>query len=162
MPSSVGERISKSKTVYPWGSKPPRQHLEDSLALVRRALEATKDPGLVKIQEVVAMAAHDARPLLSALEHLSRSGLQRRGNNGEPITAEQIEHSVKAVRLSIANIAQSTGWTLKDNLQEFSEAIGSTNELAQCVIERGIEANSADDEDDPWTGIPDPRRRDAA
>ena len=157
MAGSAKVQVSRSKTQYPWGTKPPRQHLEDSVALVSRALEATKNPGLARIQDGVALAAHDARPLLSALDHLSRSGLQRRGNNGGAIAPEAIEETIKAVRLSVLNIAQSTGWTLKDNLQEFSTAIESTKELTQRVIELGIEANAADDENDPWNGIPDPR-----
>ena len=162
MPNSVGERISKSKTVYPWGGKPPRQHLEASIAQIEKGLEATRNPGLMAIQDSVAIAVHSARPLLNALEHLSRSGLQRRGDNGQPVTAVQIDEKIKVARLAVASIAQSTGWNLKDNLQEFSRAIESANELAQSVIERGIEASSDDNEDDPWSAIPDPSRRGGA
>ena len=159
MPDSTVTPVSTNNHRYPWGRKAPRQHLEDSITQFRKALEASRRPGLTHIQHSVARAAHDARPLLNALEYLSLAGLQRRGGNAEPVTPTQIEESIHAARLSVASIAQSSGWSLKDGLQEFEAAMGRVVELAQSAINQGVEGSLAE-APDPWGGIPDPRRQD--
>ena len=79
---------ARSRVRYPWGTTPPRQRLRSVCATARKALDNAKSPGFRHLSGRISGAVKATRPLLAAMQYLSRAGL-RPNTEGEPLASDE-------------------------------------------------------------------------
>ena len=141
---------SPNSPAYPWGMQQPRERLKVVSARLRTAIDDVASPGFPAIASRVQAVVHALHPLVDVMEHLSRSGLRVRKGGAIPLPGADVSEAVKAVRVSLGELASSSVLTVHAGYQAFSAAADVLLQLADRVVDSGITASERASVDDPW------------
>ena len=128
---------ARSRVRYPWGTTPPRQRLRSVCASARKALDNAKSPGFRHLSGRISGAVKVTRPLLAAMQYLSRAGL-RPNTEGQPLASDEVRVALDRVELTISDLAAASVFELSDRYRSFSEAVNALLDVAEQSLRGGI------------------------
>lgn len=128
---------SKSRPSYPWGTRSPSAHLQATCRKVRAALDKALEPRFSVASERAGEVVRAARPLVEALEYLSKSRFRSKAHP-DPLSADDVAAGVAAARQAIGQLASSSILTLSESYKAFSASMEALLELAGAATTRGI------------------------
>lgn len=127
----------ESRRSYPWGTRSPSVHLKSTSRRVRGALDKALEPRFSVASDRAAGVVRTARPLVEALEYLSKSGL-RPTAHPDPLLADDVAAGVRVAREAIGQLASSSILTVSESYRGFAASMEVLLELADAAMTRGI------------------------